>query len=120
MLSAIKGLCGEYAVISWYLLRLYKLLKHRFIIHKHGEIDLILCKNNILVFVEVKFRSDKNFDDILLYSGQKKRIIKTAKAFLYKNPEYSNYLIRFDFAFVSNLLRPTIIKNAFNADCLSF
>lgn len=69
-----------------------------------GEIDIIVKKNEILAFVEVKTRSKNyvNIADIITFK-KKKSIIKTAEYFLFINKIHtSDYVIRFDVAYVNN------------------
>jgi putative endonuclease len=68
-----------------------------------GELDLIACDRQWLLFVEVKTRSDRNWDaDGSLAITQQKRdkIIKSASAFLAKHPQLANLACRFDVALV--------------------
>ena len=62
---------------------------------KHGEIDIIAEKPNLLIFVEVKHR--KNFgEDDPISLNQKKRIINTALHYLSIHPEKNELDMRFD------------------------
>lgn len=64
---------------------------------KYGEIDIILRKSDLIVFVEVKQRSSKNFGtgfDAISYTKQKKMYL-TAQNFLYRN-SLENFNFRFD------------------------
>lgn len=64
---------------------------------KFGEIDLILKKDNLIIFTEVKQRSSDYFgygEHAISYTKQK-RMFLSAKEFLSKN-KFFNYDIRFD------------------------
>ena len=65
---------------------------------RSGEIDLIVKRDNELVFVEVKARSAGSYAEaceVISYSQQRK-IIKTAQFFLQRYPNYYNFDCRFD------------------------
>ena len=65
---------------------------------RFGEIDLIVKRDNELVFVEVKARSAGSYAEaceVISYSQQRK-IIKTAQFFLQRYPTYYNFDCRFD------------------------
>ena len=65
---------------------------------RFGEIDLIVKRDNELVFVEVKARSAGSYAEaceVISYS-QQRRIIKTAQFFLQRYPDYYNFDCRFD------------------------
>ncbi len=67
----------------------------------YGEIDLIAAKENWLVFVEVKTRSVRNWDEnglLAISVTKQKKIILSAQSFLASNP--SEQCIRFDVALV--------------------
>jgi putative endonuclease len=89
---------------------------------KFGEIDLIMLdtssNNEILVFIEVRFRTSDNFTTSVesIDINKQKKIIKTAQIFLQQNPKYADNICRFDAVGVENSLKsPTInwIQNAF-------
>ena len=65
---------------------------------RFGEIDLIVKRDNELLFVEVKARSAGSYAEaceVISYSQQRK-IIKTAQFFLQRYPNYYNFDCRFD------------------------
>lgn len=65
---------------------------------RFGEIDLIVKRENELVFVEVKARSAGSYAEaceVISYSQQRK-IIKTAQFFLQRYSNYYNFDCRFD------------------------
>lgn len=85
----------------------------------YGEIDLIVQKNNTLVFVEVKARSSKQYGtaiEMVTLSKQKK-IIKTAMWFLQEHEQFELYDCRFDVVAMQmvakNLQDIKWIENAF-------
>lgn len=65
---------------------------------KAGEIDLILQKDDILVFAEVRSRTGTQYGEPSESVNRKKqdKIRKTAKYYLYCNPYLEKYYCRFD------------------------
>lgn len=61
-----------------------------------GEVDLIVKKGRMIVFVEVKKRGDLERAAYAITEKQKQRIIKGAEAFLKKHPRYDDCTVRFD------------------------
>lgn len=63
-----------------------------------GEIDLIALDNDILVFIEIRYRKSTNFGTALetVDNNKRQRIIKTAQYFLFNNPQYEKLDARFD------------------------
>lgn len=90
------GRWGEKKAKSFLKEKGYKIIAENFRV-KQGEIDLIVKKKNVLVFVEVKTRKTNFFGPPqAAVNFQKQRKIKTiAKLFLLKN-EFKNYKKRFD------------------------
>ena len=66
----------------------------------YGEIDLIFCHQNTLIFCEVKARQTENFGAVTeMVSVQKQqRIILTAQHYLQLKPEFEDWDARFDVA----------------------
>jgi len=85
---------------------------------KFGEIDIIMTEGNTLVFVEVKYRKNRDFvspEESVTRSKQVK-IIKTSQYFLLQNKKYQKMNCRFDVVSVTGDKKdPEInwIKNAF-------
>jgi putative endonuclease len=69
-----------------------------------GEIDLVALDGETLVFVEVKAWNSCGIGELRLGLGEKKRrrIIETAKYFLYEHREYNCMTIRFDVIFIGS------------------
>ncbi|KWQ04819.1 hypothetical protein SE27_05850 [Acinetobacter harbinensis] len=65
---------------------------------RYGEIDLIVAKDQELIFVEVKARSltqyAQAYESISL--SKQKKIMKSALTFLNARPEFENFYCRFD------------------------
>lgn len=85
---------------------------------KIGEIDLIMTEDDTLVFIEVKYRKNRDFvsPEESVTSGKQRKIIKTSQLFLLQNKTYKNRNCRFDVVSVTGEKQnPEInwIKNAF-------
>lgn len=65
---------------------------------KTGEIDLILKKEQYLVFVEVRSRTGRDYGEPSESVNRKKqdKVRKTAQYYLYCNPQFASYYCRFD------------------------
>lgn len=80
---------------------------------KCGEIDLIMRKQNTLVFVEVKYRKNNKFGGAIsaLSHKQMQRLMKSAQYFL--NESNSTHLnARFDVVAITGSSQPVWIQNA--------
>lgn len=80
-----------------------------------GEIDLIMRDQAVVVFVEVRFRSNPNFSSALESITQTKvhRICKTAWHYLRTNNCFAHFPQRFDIIAIESDLKIRWIKNAF-------
>lgn len=74
---------------------------------KLGEIDLIMLDNEILVFIEVRFRKNTLFGSSLDTVDFKKqqKIIKTAQLFLDEFSQYDDFSCRFDVIAIDKSLK---------------
>ena len=105
---------------------------------RFGEVDVIACQGNELVFAEVKARSRTTVASALevITPNKQRKIIYSALVFIQKNPQYEDFYYRFDvFCFdfhqniAKNLQQPiddlaydfAWIENAFtlNADLIN-
>jgi putative endonuclease len=104
------GELGEEVVAQWLISRGNEIL-HRRWRSRGGEIDLIAIEptegkfgpSETLIFVEVKTRDRRNWDeDGLLAIDERKqaKLINTAILFLAKHPHLAEYPCRFDVAIV--------------------
>lgn len=110
------GNAGENQAAEYLLNNGYQLVERNFRTNQ-GEIDIIVEKENFIVFVEVKTlpKGNLGFLSHVLDSRKQKRIIKTAKRFLAINRQYSNSYIRFDVIVLDMPGLPQVyhIENAF-------
>jgi putative endonuclease len=65
---------------------------------RFGEIDLIMLQQEVVCFIEVKFRNSMRFGGaVSSISAQKqKKIVKTALFFIAQNEKLKHHSIRFD------------------------
>ncbi len=108
-----EGKKGEDIVLKEYFKRGFKLLD-RNIYFRGGEIDLILKKGNLIVFIEVKKRKKGDFLSGVLSINKRKidRIIKFSKIYLERKNLYEKINVRFDIAIVEGE-NINILENAF-------
>ena len=103
MNGAELGRRGERAAARWYRLRGFRVVAQNFRT-RMGELDLVVCKGNLLVVVEVKTRSgDAGFgapcEAVGLY--KQKRLLRAAGTFLQRYSQYADCTVRFDVAEVT-------------------
>lgn len=112
---ATLGAAGEQAVIHWLKEHGYTILERNYRT-RTGEIDIIAQKEEVIAFIEVKYRQHEYFNLSSVITPQKqKKIIKTALWYLTKHKDPS-FAYRFDVALVeSKNDQPTItyIENAY-------
>jgi putative endonuclease len=108
------GLRGEGFVECWLQEQGFTILEKNFRT-RYGEIDLIACKKEILVFVEVKTRSQPIplIADLVPF-GKQKKIIRTAQKYL-AHHAHDDKVWRFDVAYVHNE-KVHYIPNAFTKE----
>ncbi|MDR1029859.1 MAG: YraN family protein [Treponema sp.] len=69
---------------------------------KAGEIDLVALDGDTIVFIEVKTWSVYPIEELYYGIDEKKqrRIIETAKHFLFSHRKYNGMVVRFDVVFI--------------------
>jgi putative endonuclease len=98
----LSGIIAENNAIDIIKKLNYHLLKKRYKT-KNGEIDAILYNKNedILLFLEVKYRKNKIFNyENILSQKQLYRITSTASDFISENKEYTESRMRFDICII--------------------
>jgi putative endonuclease len=110
-----KGKAGEILVAQHLQSQGYTILTQNYR-KRFGEIDLIAQKDDILAFVEVKWRRNPLIDSTeLINLSKQKKIIYIAKEFLSKHNNL-DVVCRFDVALVeenNNVIELRYIPNAF-------
>jgi putative endonuclease len=82
-----------------------------------GEIDLVVKRGRLIVFVEVKARKGLDQAAESVQVRQRRRIVAAAEAWLAAHPEHAGYDMRFDAVLVTPGRMPQHIVSAFEADC---
>jgi putative endonuclease len=118
-ISYQRGRWAEQIALDYLLSKRLKLLDKNFR-SAFGEIDLIMQDKNIILFIEVRYRSSNHFHTALESIDRKKceRIIATSLQYLSENRSASQLDCRFDVvALTGPQETPMIewIKNAFQA-----
>lgn len=109
------GRQGE-RIAEWQLrLKGYRIVERRFK-SPVGEIDLIVQRGSLLVFVEVKTRKKATEKAEALEAVAERRIIAAANAFLAGHEELIGCDMRFDVIFVAPGQWPDHIRDAFRPD----
>lgn len=65
---------------------------------KRGEVDLIMRQHDVLIFVEVRYRSSQRFGGAIasVTTGKQQKIIAAAQYFLHYHAHYAHLAARFD------------------------
>jgi putative endonuclease len=77
-----------------------------------GEIDLVMRRGRLLVFVEVKYRDDATAGIYALGPRQQARLRRAAVLFGAAHPAFAGFDRRFDLVVVARGALPRHIKNA--------
>ncbi|MBD2480995.1 YraN family protein [Planktothrix sp. FACHB-1365] len=113
-MSKTIGSLGEELVGYWLESQGWQILHHQWYC-RFGEIDLIALYRGqgtvpMLSFVEVKTRSQRNWDQgglLAITPGKQAKLIQAAELFLSDRPDLSEYPCRFDVALVRCDRSPT-------------
>ena len=81
-----------------------------------GEIDLVVKRGSLLVFVEVKARPRLDEAAEAVLPRQRRRIVAAAEAWLAAHPEHAGYDMRFDAVLVAPGRLPQHIVSAFEVE----
>lgn len=94
--NRLKGNQGEEMAAKWLTDHGYQLIE-RNNSTKYGELDIIASKNNILIFVEVKFKQTEDFGTPEEMIGRNKlmQVKRTAEMYLLTNPDIAKSFERY-------------------------
>lgn len=112
-----QGRWAEQIALDHLLKRKLKLLERNFR-SAHGEVDLIMRDDDVIVFIEVRYRANNHFHTALESIDRKKceRIIATGHFYLTEKQRRSQQNYRFDVVALSGTpenIEIDWIKNAF-------
>lgn len=116
MKADAKGYWAEFLARFLFRLKGYRIVAANYITGKRtgaGEIDFIARRQNVLVFVEVKQRSNIEKAAYSVFPEQQKRIWRAAENFISRHPSYAGFDIRFDVVLVSLPFKIRHIPDAF-------
>jgi putative endonuclease len=106
------GRRGEFWAELFLRAQFYRVLARR-VKTPVGEIDLIVQRGTMTVFVEVKARSFSHQEADALMAVNKQRIVRAAQVWLMRRPELASSDLRFDVIFLAPFAWPRHIVNAF-------
>ncbi len=96
-----KGVRGEGIAAQFLTGKGYRVVARNYR-SRRGEVDIVACKEDTIVFVEVKSWDALSADSLehSLSAAKRRRILDTARWFLYTHPEHRDRQVRFDLIFV--------------------
>ena len=107
------GILAEDLVLHKYQELGFKLLAKRKKYMYVGEIDLIVQKDSLIVFIEVKARRLVHLNFPIISKKQQNRIYQTANYFIAENPCFNEFSCRIDLAIFQGG-KISIIENFLN------
>jgi putative endonuclease len=81
-----------------------------------GELDLVVKRGSLIVFVEVKARPRLDAAAEAVLPRQRRRIVAAAEAWLAAHPEHAGYDMRFDAVLVAPGRLPQHVVSAFEVE----
>lgn len=115
--SVQKGRIGERQAAAYLRERGYRIVE-RNVRMRVGEIDLVACRGDSVVFVEVKAWGSFGVADLAAVVNDRKRlrIVRTAAALLARSPSLQRFRPRFDVLLLRSGQPPLHLESAFGAD----
>ena len=105
---------GE-ALAAWFLrAKLYRIVARR-VKTPVGEIDLIVRRFGVTVFVEVKARGRAATEGDALMAVNQRRIVRAAEHYIARHPRLVDAPLRYDVIFLAPGRWPKHLVNAFDA-----
>ncbi|SMN14695.1 Predicted endonuclease distantly related to archaeal Holliday junction resolvase [uncultured Candidatus Thioglobus sp.] len=112
---------AEQLALSYLTQRGMRLIEQNYLT-RFGEIDIIMIDQDeqVLVFVEVRYRQNAHFGSAIdtVTTNKQEKLIRAAKLYLQAHNQYEEFICRFDvIGLESDLKYPKItwIKDAFEA-----
>ncbi|MEN3929899.1 YraN family protein [Microvirga sp. W0021] len=109
------GYFAEWLVLLLLMLKGYRLLARRYAV-QGGEIDLIMRRGQLVVFIEVKARRDLQSAIHAIDHRKWRKFARTVRVWLQRNPWACEYSLRCDAAYIINGWRMHYIEDAFQFD----
>ncbi len=109
-IAYLRGLAGEQRVAQHYASQGYAIIEERWR-GARCEIDLIVRRGTVLVFVEVKVAKSHEIALHRYRADQAARQIEAAHEYLGKDEAYAGLDIRFDLATVNEMGRIEVLEN---------
>jgi len=113
--SERRGRFAETVAALYLNLKGYRTVARRFR-SPLGEIDLVMQRGGMLVFVEVKARRTRDAAILAITPAARDRLIRAAESFLARHPQASGLTLRFDIVAILPRRLPQHIVDAFARD----
>jgi putative endonuclease len=116
MAIELSGKAAEFLALNYLRCHGYHLVEKNYITGRGtgaGEVDIIVTKGSVLVFVEVKKRHDLATAAYSILPKQQQRIRRAAENFAATHPQYAAFDIRFDAVLIQSPITIQHIPNAF-------
>lgn len=110
--SGTAGLQAEWLALLWLSAKGFRLLERRFG-GKGGEIDLIMRRGRLVIFVEVKRRSRMEDALAAIIPGKQRFIAARVRQWLARNPWAMQHDLRMDAVFLAPLRLPRHVPDVF-------
>jgi putative endonuclease len=107
-----KGIWAERMAAVMLTLKGYRVRALRYKTPR-GEVDLVVTRGSLIVFVEVKFRPCIDAAAYAIHAGGQKRIRDAAALYLAAHPAYNRYDARFDVVLIAPWRWPRHMRAAF-------
>jgi putative endonuclease len=109
------GRRAEFLAALWLRLKGYRIIEQR-AKTPLGEIDLVVCKGRLLVFVEVKTRPTIEGAFLSVEAQQRRRVEEAARLWVGRRQRFSTFGWRFDVVAVAPGSRPMHLKDAWRPE----
>jgi putative endonuclease len=110
-----QGHRAETLAALYLQLKGYRLIARRFKTPV-GEIDLVMRRGRLIVFVEVKARRTADEAILAVSPTARRRILRAADWFIASRPEAADFGVRFDVVALSPRRWPHHLRDAFSLD----